>query len=390
VAFEDREGLIGFEILPIEPGDEDTYDIITITSPEKWKPSRFVTYYNDDAEMYTYDPSDLDPNIDGNDYPSSINHLSTISEESGEPGSGEVIVLFTLDTSLPISDTQICATSTWHRVIYQNIDPRSLRPYLSYRPLEIVKSTLERTTQMAKMIIRHPLTRHVKSRFPHMNVTRIDEPVSTDPMFANCRSIYHGYTAAQVFYGTKLHTMFVYGIKSKADFPRVYRDFIRDQGAPSALRRDNAKEEQSELVMDINREFMIKDQLTEPYHPQQNPVETNAIRYLKGQIHILLDITGAPDSAWYMAAKYIADINNICLDASLPNRITPLQYQKGVTPDISAYLQFTFWQPVLYLDHEAIWPSSKERSGRWVGTAHGIGDLLTFWILDDQSKHILA
>ena len=35
-------------------------------------------------------------------------------------------------------------------------------------------------------------------------------------------------------------------------------------------------------------------------------------------------------------------------------------------------------------------PSSKERSGRWVGLAHGIGDSLTFWILDDQSKHILA
>lgn len=91
-----------------------------------------------------------------------------------------------------------------------------------------------------------------------------------------------------------------------------------------------------------------------------------------------------------MAAKYIVDINNICSDASLPNRITPLQYQKGVTPDISAYLQFSFWQPVLYLDHEETWPSSKERSSRWVGIAHGIGDFLTFWILDDQSKHILA
>ena len=70
--------------------------------------------------------------------------------------------------------------------------------------------------------------------------------------------------------------------------------------------------------------------------------------------------------------------------------MTPLQYQKGVTPDISSYLQFTFWQPVLYLDHEAEWPSSKERSGRWIGIAQSIGDMLTFWILDDQSKLILA
>ena len=75
----------------------------------------------------------------------------------------------------------------------------------------------------------------------------------------------------------------------------VYRDFIRDHGAPSALRRDNAKEEQSEEVKEINREFMIKDQMTEAYHPQQNPVESNAIRYLKAQIHVLMDRTGAPD-----------------------------------------------------------------------------------------------
>src|SRR5688500_15443933 len=68
----------------------------------------------------------------------------------------------------------------------------------------------------------------------------------------------------------------------------------------------------------------------------------------------------------------------------------PLQYKTGVTPDISVLLQFTFWQPILYLDHEEVWPSSKERAGRWVGVAHNIGDSLTYWILDDQIKQVLA
>ena len=167
---------------------------------------------------------------------------------------------------------------------------------MAFRPRNVVIKTLEKTTQLARMTLKHPLRRHVKPRNPHMNVTRIDEPISTDPMFSNCTSIYHGYLAAQIFFGTKSHTIFVYGIKSKEEFPRVYRDFIRHQGAPSVHRRDNAREEQSELVMDINREFMIKDQYTEPYHPQQNPVESSAIRYLKGQVMIVLDQTGAPDS----------------------------------------------------------------------------------------------
>ena len=45
---------------------------------------------------------------------------------------------------------------------------------------------------------------------------------------------------------------------------------------------------------------------------------------------------------------------------------------------------------MLFLEHEIDWPSSNEMSGRWIGIAHGIGNTLTFWILDDQYKHILA
>ena len=44
----------------------------------------------------------------------------------------------------------------------------------------------------------------------------------------------------------------------------------------------------------------------------------------------------------------------------------------------------------MYLDHEAVWPHSKKRAGRWVGVAHNIGDTLTYWIYDEQSKCILA
>ena len=92
-----------------------------------------------------------------------------------------------------------------------------------------------------------------------------------------------------------------------------------------------------------------------------------------------------------MAAKYVADIHIICSNPKHPDEMTPIQYQQGVTPDISVYLlQFTFWEPILYLDHEAVWPSSTERAGRWIGVAHAIGDALTYWILEDQSKHIMA
>ena len=134
---------------------------------------------------------------------------------------------------------------------------------------------------MARMAFRQPLRCHIKSRLPHMNVSKMNEIFSTDSFFANVKSLHLGYLGAQVFYGIKSHIIFIYGFRKKEKFPRLYRDFIRDNGAPSALRRDNAREEQSEEVMDIQRQLLFKDQYTEPYHPQQNPVEFNAIRYIK-------------------------------------------------------------------------------------------------------------
>jgi hypothetical protein len=95
----------------------------------------------------------------------------------------------------------------------------------------------------------------------------------------------------------------VYGFCRKGEFPHRYCDFIWDHhGAPSALCRENAKEEKSEEVDQIHRDLFIKDQFCEPYNPQQNPVESCGIKYLKENIHVLLDRTGAPDAAWYHAA----------------------------------------------------------------------------------------
>jgi hypothetical protein len=41
--------------------------------------------------------------------------------------------------------------------------------YLGYRPVNIIQKTLENTTQLATMILRFPMQRHIKSLFPHLN-----------------------------------------------------------------------------------------------------------------------------------------------------------------------------------------------------------------------------
>ena len=213
--------------------------------------------------------------------------------------------------------------------------------------------------------------------------------MSTDPLFSNVKSAFDGFTGAQVFYGCTSHCIHVYGITSKGEFHQVYKDFIREHGAPSILRRDNAKEENSTAIQAIQRELLIKDEFIEPKNPQQNPVESRAIKWLKETSLVLLNKVGAPSPLWFHAIQYLADIHNICADKQL-NWITPQQVRTGVTPDISAHLQFTFWEKVLVLDSEESWPSSKEKPARYLGVAQNVGDLLTFRVYNKQSRYVLA
>ena len=101
---------------------------------------------------------------------------------------------------------------------------------------------------------------------------RLNEVVSIDTYFSSTRSI-EGYNCAQAFYGCTSRFIEVYGMKTESEFVDTYKDFLRDRGIPHTLRRDNAKSEDSGPVKDINRDLVIRDEFTEPHHPQQNPVE---------------------------------------------------------------------------------------------------------------------
>ena len=71
----------------------------------------------------------------------------------------------------------------------QPIDPVAIQPCLAFLPLNVVKSTLENTTQLVKWHIKVPMKRHWKPRFSFMNVHRLREAVATDTFFANCKAI---------------------------------------------------------------------------------------------------------------------------------------------------------------------------------------------------------
>jgi hypothetical protein len=301
-------------------------------------------------------------------------------EEEGLPSS----ILHQSSTTIK----HMYALKSWHRVLHKDLDPQKLRPFLGFRPSEIVRKTLQNTTQLARMIIRLPLRKHIKPRFPFLNGRRINEGISSDRLYANCPDLAHGFTAAHVFYGMQSTNIQVYGHHLGGDgFYNSYKDFCREHGIPSVLRRDNAKENKSNKVRDFNRENLVRDEFSEVDNQQQNVVESGGIRWLKAATHILLDQTGAPAWAWFLAAVFLADVHNHTWNKE--RNCIPATARDGITRDISRLLQFVFWERVLYLDHEDSFPESKERPGYFVGCSKNIGDELTYMIYDDQTKQLV-
>jgi hypothetical protein len=136
------------------------------------------------------------------------------------------------------------------------------------------------------------------------------------------------------------------------------------------------------------RELLVHSEFSEPHNQQQNPVELRAVRWLKEASKVIRKRTGAPKSVWLQAAQYLADIHNMTSDETLDWK-TPRSARQGTQTDISQLVQFQFWEPIVYLDTEEKFPSTKEKPGRWVGIAHNVGDLFCWKIFDEEKEIII-
>ena len=67
--------------------------------------------------------------------------------------------------------------------------------------------------------------------------------------------------------------------------------------------------------------------------------------------------------------------------ASNPGRLqgqTPLEQLTGETPDISEYLDFSFYDWCWYNDNAGL---GEAKLGRWLGVSHHMGSLMSYWVL---------
>ena len=101
---------------------------------------------------------------------------------------------------LPEAKNLPLTTENMHKAKPEKFDHEKLKPYFAHHPVEVIRHTLRRTTQLAKSIIRFPMRKDFKSRFQMLRKKRLNEIVSTDTYFSSVKSL-EGHWCAQCFHG---------------------------------------------------------------------------------------------------------------------------------------------------------------------------------------------
>jgi hypothetical protein len=130
-------------------------------------------------------------------------------------------------------------------------DYGQLHPRLGWLPIDTIKKTFERTTQLACMPMSTMLKKQYKSPNPALNVRPRDEPGATDTIYSDTLAIDCGIISAQLFVGTKTHTADVYPIKSDKQLVKTLLDNITQCSAPTKLISENAQVEICERVKQV-------------------------------------------------------------------------------------------------------------------------------------------
>ena len=127
--------------------------------------------------------------------------------------------------------------------------------------------------------------------------------------------------------------------------------------------------------------YMVKDHQSKPYYEHQNDVERR-IQDVKRMTNSTMDRVGCPSRFWLIATLFVIGLLNVLVNA---HGAVPLTIITGQPTDVSSYLSFHFWQEVLY---EEV-PGGPEKLGRWCGPADSKGDILTYWILTNDTEQLV-
>jgi hypothetical protein len=106
-----------------------------------------------------------------------------------------------------------------HKTRLKEPDYEALHPNFGWAPIETIKKTFAKTTQLFRNMYRLPLCKHFQSRFPGANVGRRHEAVAMDTYFSDTPAIGGALKMAQIYVGRKTLVTDVYPMLSEKQIP---------------------------------------------------------------------------------------------------------------------------------------------------------------------------
>ena len=363
--------------------DMENYPHVYFTEDTDWNPAQLDDEYVDDPDGFDRGAYQSDLENDELTYNTDVNDF------------GELTGNLDRDIDALLYEARHSRVIQEQTVVKQTPKFDLLRPHFGWVSVERIKATLAASTQFGRSVVRFPFRMHFKTRFPAANVDRLNDAVATDTFFSDTPALndgipgHGGVTMAQIFCARNTQLGLAVPMKSEKDMPQAIHEWIRTYGAPNMLISDNAKVEIGRAVKDILRYYAIKDHQSEPNFQHQNYAERR-IQELKRMINTILDRSGAPPEMWLLCLLFIIYLMNRLAVDSLKGK-SPIEAAFNQVPDISPLLAFWWYQPVYYQSYDKGFPSkTNEKLGRWVGVAENKGDLMTFWIMDETTRMVVA
>ena len=386
-----RNGLSYMEIRPFTKEEYLKLPHITFTRDIEWDPSIYDNDMPNDPDWPGNNPPTppLHPGFDHQRNPIRANvseRQPPVVSNLGPYTRSDVV---RRQTPLLVN-VNMTTNAHYREQRHQDIDFESMRRHLLGVPVEVVQRTFEATTQFYRNYgAAQNITDTRKSPYPANNVPRINEDFYTDTMVSDTRA-WGGNEFAQIFAGRSSYFVYARGLVQESEFPEALMDFIRKYGAPDKLCSDEGRAEISKRVLDILRMYRIDDWQSEPHFQWQNFAE-RIIQEIKKYINWILNYSGAPAEAWYLALKYVVYIWNRTARKLLGWR-TPHEAAFGNTPDLGPILHFEFWERVLIKNYQdAGFPStSNEVVVHFVGFAENTGNIGAFLVWNANTKQLLV
>ena len=426
-----RDGLPRFDMRPPTDAELEKYPHVYLTSDSPWDPAVLDTEYEPEVffDAMTEDPDVVarrearDPRVDSHGFLRSREDYQTlfraqeafIAEQMARSdiwrGTSENVSDVFYDASMTgmsyidpfgteLPNCELQPKTTFERMVnkltampnrlrkvFPQID--QLKPYFGWASTEKIQAMLDKTTQHYRATIHFPFRKHFKTRFPAANVRRLNEWQAMDTFFSDTPAGddgipgHGGCTMMQLFVGLKSKHLAGYPMKSEKQVAEAMEDHIRKVGAPIGIKSDMAKSEMHGRAKDIMRMYEIDDCHSEPYNEWQNDVE-RYVQNVKRTMNNTMDRTGCPQKWWLLCALFCIMILNV-----LPNvhGEIPQTVVTGEVQDISKFMHYHFWQEVFVESHKE---GKREEKARWCYPANNVGDELTYWVLLNDTKELVA